>query len=211
MYKRQVLNIGGIANLTLLGDRHGDVRGFDCGPGNALMDAWCERHTGRPYDDDGRWAASGQVDVRLLDSLLSEPYFALAPPKSTGRDLFHGGWLEAALRSSGTEQSPADVQATLVELTARAAADALRLAAGQTRELLVCGGGAFNSHLMSRLSSLLPGIEVASTATRGVPPDQVEALAFAWLAQRFVERQPGNLPAVTGARGPRVLGALHPA
>lgn len=206
-----VLNIGGIANLTLLGDRPGDVRGFDCGPGNALMDAWCERHTGRPYDDGGRWAASGRVDLQLLEAMLAEPYFALAPPKSTGRDLFHAGWLEAALRTSAAERSPADVQATLAELTARAAADAMQRFAGQTRELLVCGGGAFNSHLMDRLARLLPGVEVASTATRGVPPDQVEALAFAWLAQRFVERQPGNLPTVTGARGPRVLGALHPA
>jgi anhydro-N-acetylmuramic acid kinase len=204
-----VLNIGGIANLTLLGDQPREVLGFDCGPGNALMDAWCERHTGRPYDDGGRWAASGQVDVRLLDALLAEPYFTLAPPKSTGRDLFHGGWLAAALRSLAARRSPADVQATLTELTARAAADALRRHAGNTKELLVCGGGAFNSHLMDRLSRLLPGIDVASTTTRGVPADQVEALAFAWLAQRFVERQPGNLPAVTGAKGPRVLGALH--
>jgi anhydro-N-acetylmuramic acid kinase len=206
-----VLNIGGIANLTLLGEHAGDVRGFDCGPGNALMDAWCEHHTGRPYDADGLWAASGRVDPELLDALLAEPYFALAPPKSTGRDLFHRGWLEAALRASAAKPSPADVQATLAELTARAAADALRRFAGNARELQVCGGGAFNGHLMHRLARLLPGVEVASTASRGVPPDQVEALAFAWLAQRFVERQPGNLPAVTGARGPRVLGALHPA
>ena len=210
-----VLNLGGIANLTLLGTDPAEVRGFDCGPGNALMDGWCERHTGRAYDEDGHWAASGRVDAALLERLLAEPYFALPPPKSTGRDLFHTAWLEAALaaaaRSGPRELPAADVQATLAELTARAATDALARHGQGARELLVCGGGAFNGHLMRRLAALAPGVAVLSTADRGVPPDQVEALAFAWLAQRFVERQPGNLPAVTGARGPRVLGALHPA
>ena len=209
-----VLNLGGIANLTLLGANPAEVRGFDCGPGNALMDGWCEHHTGCAFDEDGRWAASGRVDMALLERLLAEPYFALPPPKSTGRDLFHTAWLEAALaaaRSSPRELPAADVQATLAELTARAATDALARHGQGARELLVCGGGAFNGHLMRRLAALAPGVAVHSTADRGVPPDQVEALAFAWLAQRFVDRQAGNLPAVTGAHGPRVLGALHPA
>ena len=208
---RAILNIGGIANLTLLGTGADDVRGFDCGPGNALMDAWCELHTGQAYDRDGDWAASGRVNHDLLGRMLAEPYFALQPPKSTGRDLFHKDWLDRALKPCGYAVEPADVQATLAELTARTAVDALALHAGRTRQLLVCGGGAFNGHLMRRLSALAPGVTVSSTAARGVPPDQVEALAFAWLAHRFIERRPGNLPVVTGARGLRVLGALHPA
>jgi anhydro-N-acetylmuramic acid kinase len=179
------------------------------------MDGWCERHTGRPFDESGRWAATGRVDDELLERLLQEPFFALAPPKSTGRELLHLSWVEQALQSApgrhGAERAPQDVQATLAELTALCAATELRRHAPRTATLLVCGGGAFNQHLMGRLSAVLPEVEVASTATAGVPPDQVEALAFAWLAHAFVQRQPGNLPAVTGARGPRVLGAWYPA
>jgi anhydro-N-acetylmuramic acid kinase len=204
-----VLNLGGIGNLTLL-PVQGGVRGFDCGPGNALLDLWCQRHQGRAFDDGGRWAASGQVNARLLQILLAEPFLQCDPPKSTGRDLFHAAWLDAALQQVA-DVTPADVQATLAEFSARAAADALRRYAPQTRRLLVCGGGAFNGHLMHRLAALLPGVPVASSDAAGVPPLQVEALAFAWLAQAFVARQPGSLAAVTGARGPRVLGALYPA
>ena len=204
-----VLNLGGIANLSLLA-ADGAVSGFDCGPGNALMDGWCQRHTGAAYDDDGRWAASGRVDPDLLARLLVEPYFALPPPKSTGRDLFHRGWLDAALASCTLPPATADVQATLAELTVSAAVDALLREGADSSKLLVCGGGAYNGHLMRRLAERLPGVRVASTASKGVAPDQVEGLAFAWLARAFVEREPGNLPAVTGARGPRVLGALHP-
>jgi anhydro-N-acetylmuramic acid kinase len=221
-----VLNIGGIANLTLLpGD--GSVTGFDCGPGNALMDGWCERHTGQAFDEGGRWAATGRVDDGLLQRMLQEPFFAQAPPKSTGRDLLHLSWLEQALRSEQRERAelarradlsdpsaawaPQDVQATLAELTACCAAAELRRHAPQTTRLLVCGGGAFNQHLMERLTQQLPGVAVTSTAAHGVPPDQVEALAFAWLARAHVQRLPGNLPAVTGARGPRMLGAWYPA
>jgi anhydro-N-acetylmuramic acid kinase len=226
-----VLNIGGIANLTLL-PADGSVTGFDCGPGNALMDGWCGRHTGQAFDEGGRWAATGQVDARLLQRMLQEPFFAKAPPKSTGRDLLHLSWLEQALRSeqagrtgqaeragkasqAGHADSPAawaaqDVQATLAELTACCAATELRRHAPHTARLLVCGGGAFNRHLMGRLAQQLPGVAVTSTAEHGVPPDQVEALAFAWLARAYVESLPGNLPAVTGARGPRVLGAWYP-
>jgi len=205
-----VLNLGGIANLTLL-PAGGPVRGFDCGPGNALLDLWCQRHRGEAYDNQGRWAASGQVDAALLQRLLAEPFLRREPPKSTGRDLFNASWLEAALRAAPSARVPTDVQATLAEFSACAAAQALKEHEPRTRRLLVCGGGAFNDHLMLRLATHLPGTVVVSTAAVGMPPLQVEALAFAWLAQAFVARQPGNLPAVTGARGPRVLGALHPA
>lgn len=208
-----VLNIGGIANLTLL-PADGRVQGFDCGPGNALLDHWCGRHLGLPFDDGGRWAAGGRVDPALLQRLLAEPFLERVPPKSTGRDLFNPTWLDAALASTGTAAAPRlaqDVQATLAQFSACAAVDALRRHLPAASRLLVCGGGAANADLMRRLQALLPGVAIADTASRGVPPQQVEALAFAWLARAFVERQPGNLPAVTGARGPRILGALYPA
>jgi anhydro-N-acetylmuramic acid kinase len=204
-----VLNIGGIANLTLL-PAAGPVRGFDCGPGNLLMDLWCRRQFGQPYDADGAWAAGGRVHEGLLARCLAEPYFERAPPKSTGRDLFDAAWLEARL--GGLPVAAQDVMATLAELSARSIVDALRHHAPGSRRLLVCGGGAFNGHLMRRLAALLgDAVAVHSTAAEGVPPDRVEALAFAWLARAFVERRPGNLPAVTGAAGERVLGALYPA
>jgi anhydro-N-acetylmuramic acid kinase len=202
-----VLNLGGIANLTLL-PASGAVRGFDCGPGNALLDLWCQRHRGQPYDAGGAWAASGRVSPPLLEALLAEPFLDREPPKSTGRDLFNAEWLEARLPAG---LAAADVMATLAELTARAASDALRRHAPGTRTLQVCGGGAFNVDLLRRLQSGLPGLTVQSTAAAGVAPDQVEALAFAWLASAFCARRPGNLPAVTGARAARVLGALYPA
>lgn len=203
-----VLNLGGIGNLSLL-RANGQVGGFDCGPGNVLLDLWCQRHRGTPYDADGAWASSGQVSPTLLADLLDEPFFTRQPPKSTGRDLFDANWLEAKLVRHGS-LAAVDVQATLAELTATAAVLALREQAGDTRRLLVCGGGALSGHLMRRLAALLPGTPVQSTAAAGLPPLQVEATAFAWLAQRFIERQAGNLPAVTGAAGPRVLGALYP-
>ncbi|MDE2613905.1 MAG: anhydro-N-acetylmuramic acid kinase [Burkholderiales bacterium] len=209
-----VLNVGGIANLTLL-PAAGGVRGFDCGPGNLLMDLWCRRQRGQPYDADGAWAAGGQIDQTLLRHWLREPFFDRAPPKSTGRDLFDAAWLDAGLAAAGAATPAQDVMATLAELTARSAIDALRRHAPSTTRLWVCGGGAFNAHLMRRLAALtaLAGdrVSVATTAAAGLPPDQVEALAFAWLARCFVARRPGNLPAVTGAVGPRVLGALYPA
>ncbi len=208
-----LLNLGGIGNLTLL-DGLGGVRGFDCGPGNALMDAWCQQHLGREYDDQGAWAATGRVDPALLAALLDEPFLALPPPKSTGRDLFNPAWLARRLQAAAVAARAlpaADVQATLAELTVLAASQALQAHLPPVRRLLVCGGGAFNQHLMRRLAGLLPGVAVASTACAGLPPLQVEAAAFAWLAQAFVQRRPANCPAVTGARGPRVLGALYPA
>jgi anhydro-N-acetylmuramic acid kinase len=202
-----VLNLGGIANLTLL-PRNGSITGFDCGPANALMDHWCQQQRGEPYDRDGAWAASGRVDSALLAALLADPFFARQPPKSTGRDLFHADWLAARLPAGLAAQ---DVMATLAELTVRAARESLQANAPGTQTLLVCGGGAFNSHLMRRLSALLPAVAVMSTAEAGVPPDHVEALAFAWLAWAFKEKRAGNRVAVTGALGPRLLGALYPA
>ncbi|MFZ5526674.1 MAG: anhydro-N-acetylmuramic acid kinase [Pseudomonadota bacterium] len=212
------LNIGGIANVSVLNPGQ-PPRGFDCGPGNVLMDLWCQRHAGQPYDKDGQWAASGRIHEDWLALALADPYFALPPPKSTGRDLFHAQWLEGWLQrcqalTGGDTASPtalADVQATLCELTARSSADAVRGQAPQASELIVCGGGAFNGQLMRRLQALLPGVAVASSATRGLPPEQVEAAAFAWLAWAAVNRCPGNDPAVTGAAGPRILGAIYPA
>ena len=212
---RAILNIGGIANLTLLPSTDESaptqqLGGFDTGPGNALMDYWCKLHTDAAFDDGGRWAASGQVDGMLLVELMADAYFRKAPPKSTGRDLFNSDWLAQALARTGGTRPPADVQATLLELTARSAVDALRTSAPNTRELLVCGGGARNGALMARLAALWPGLAVAATDTAGLPAMQVEAAAFAWLARQFCERQPGNHPGVTGAAGLRVLGALYP-
>ena len=206
-----VLNLGGIANLTLLGAQPQDVvLGFDCGPANALMDAWCLRHCGEPFDRGGAWAASGQVQAALLAALRAEPFFAQRPPKSTGRDLFNATWLASAL-ARWPDMRPVDVQATLAELTALSCADALLTWGGSSRELLVCGGGAFNTHLMERLQQALPGVRVMGTESRGLPPLQVEAAAFAWLARQTLLRAPGNLKSVTGARGARVLGAIYPA
>ncbi|CAB5692073.1 Anhydro-N-acetylmuramic acid kinase [Delftia tsuruhatensis] len=205
------LNVGGIANLSVLDGDGQTVLGFDCGPGNALMDGWCQAHTGQPYDDAGRWAAMGKVLPALLDRLLAEPFLHKPPPKSTGRDLFHADWLAGHLAACAADAAPADVQATLTEFTAHACAEAVQRFGRGGRELLVCGGGAFNAHLMQRIAALLPGVAVDTTAARGLPPLQVEAAAFAWLARQALLGLPGNLPAVTGARGPRILGAIYPA
>ncbi|MFZ4478470.1 MAG: anhydro-N-acetylmuramic acid kinase [Rhodoferax sp.] len=205
------LNIGGISNLTVLGPKlAGDVIGFDCGPGNALIDAWCQRHRGKAFDADGAWAASGQVDAGLLAVLLEEPYFQLPIPKSTGRDLFNLQWLCARLERVGA-LAPADVQATLTELSARVCAEYVKRYGRESQELIVCGGGAFNLHLMKRLQSHLPCLRVVSSTEHGLPPLQVEAAAFAWLARKTVLRQTASLTTVTGAQGARVLGAIYPA
>ncbi len=209
-----ILNLGGIANLTLLGPSEGEVSGFDCGPGNVLLDGWCERHTARPFDREGGWAAEGRVDDGLLNALMDEPYLHRHPPKSTGRDLFSLDWLETRLQAiyGGERPSPQDVQATLAEYTATAAAQAVDRHAPLTDTLHVCGGGALNTDLMRRLSRLLPRAQVGTTQQcHGIPVDQVEALAFAWLAHAHLLGHPGNVPAVTGARGPRRLGCLYPA
>ncbi len=205
---RAVLNLGGIGNFTLL-PRTGDVRGFDTGPANALLDAWCERHTGRAFDAGGAFAASGVADEALLARLLDEAWFALPPPKSTGREHFHLRWLESRLGE--VTLSPADVQATLLELSAATVADALRATQPHTRRVLVCGGGVHNAVLMARIAAWLPEVIVESTAAHGLDPDYVEAMGFAWLARETLAGRPGNLPSVTGARGSRVLGAVYPA
>jgi len=207
-----VLNLGGIANLTVLRP-DGGVTGFDCGPANALMDAWCAQHQGTDFDAGGAWAATGRVHEALLARWLAHPYFAQTPPKSTGRDLFNRAWLDASLAADGAFGAlvPADVQATLAELTARSCANDLLHHAPQARELLVCGGGALNTHLMARLQALLPGTAVRPSTGRGLPPLQVEAAAFAWLARMCVNRGALPLGPVTGALGPRVLGAVYPA
>ncbi|MDQ2734259.1 MAG: anhydro-N-acetylmuramic acid kinase [Pseudomonadota bacterium] len=207
-----VLNLGGIANLTAI-DAEGATVGFDCGPANMLLDRWCAASNGRRFDAAGAWAASGQVDERLLDVLLSEPYFALAAPKSTGRDLFDEKWLESRLAAADARQrlDAQDIQATLAELTARTCADACRAFAPEAAELIVCGGGAHNADLMRRIARRVSPTRAVTSAERGLPVDQVEAAAFAWLARAFTRREPGNIAAVTGARGPRILGALYPA
>ena len=205
---RAVLNLGGIGNFTLL-PKHGEVRGFDTGPANALLDAWCERHTGQPYDRDGAFAASGSVDQALLACLLDDPWFALSPPKSTGREQFHLAWLESRL--AGTSLSPATIQATLLELSAATIADALQTTQPDTARVLVCGGGVHNRQLMARIAARLPEACVESTAAHGLDPDYVEAMGFAWLARETLAGRPGNLPSVTGAKGLRVLGSIHPA
>jgi len=204
---RAVLNLGGIGNYTLL-PRDAAVRGFDTGPANALLDAWCLRHTGQAFDADGAFAASGRADAALLQRLLDEPWFALPPPKSTGREQFHLDWLQARLHGG---ESPADVQATLLELSAATIADALLTQQPHTARVIACGGGVRNPRLIDAIARRLPGIAVESTDRYGLDPDYVEAMAFAWLARETLAGRPGNLPAVTGAVGPRVLGVVHPA
>ncbi|MGY0504747.1 anhydro-N-acetylmuramic acid kinase [Luteimonas sp. e5] len=204
---RAVLNLGGIANLTLLPPT-GAVRGFDTGPANALMDLWCHEHTGRAWDEEGAWGATGTPDADLLERLLDDPWLAAAPPKSSGREHFQRDWLAARLAG---DEEPVDVQATLRTFTARTVADALLATQADTRRLLVCGGGVRNPVLMQALREALPGIEVASTAEHGIDPDHVEAMGFAWLARQTLLGLPGNIATVTGAAGPRVLGAIHPA
>ena len=210
---RVVVNIGGISNISIL---HADGRttGFDTGPGNVLMDAWIAQHQAKAYDENGAWAKSGTLDAALLAALSDEDYLRQAPPKSTGRDLFHPAWLAEKLNPF-THLLPADVQATLCAFTASTLANAIAYYAADVSAVYVCGGGAFNRTLMQQLQEelLLRGCHasVDSTAKLGVLPNQVEALAFAWLAQRFTLRLPGNLPDVTGAKGLRILGALYPA
>jgi len=204
---RAIVNLGGIANITDL-PAQGIVRGFDCGPGNALLDEWIAACLGRPYDADGAWAAAGTVLDDLRDRLLSDPYFALTPPKSTGRELFNLAWLKPQIPDRA---DPQNVQATLAEVSARGVADALQRYCPPVTEIYVCGGGASNRDLMRRLAQLLAGRNVATTEALGIAPDWVEALAFAWLARETLAGRPGNLPTVTGATGPRVLGCIYPA
>lgn len=204
---RAVLNLGGIANLSLL-SRHGSVSGFDTGPANCLLDLWAAQHLGAPCDHDGAWAGGGTVLEPLLERMLDDPYFGAPPPKSTGRDAFGDAWLRSKLPSGAAAR---DVQATLLELTVRSIGGALRLAGFSAQRVIVCGGGARNRALMRRLEALLTPAPVESSDRHGLDPQQLEAVAFAWLAMQAVNGRPANIPAVTGARGPRVLGAIYPA
>ena len=228
-----VLNIGGISNVTILGAtlenpltstlaNATDLVGFDCGPGNALMDYWCQKHTGQAFDAGGSWAASGRVDERLLEILLEDPFFSRLPPKSTGRDLFNAGWLMGKLAKLAAVPSvefapphdlmcPINVQATLTELTASVCASSVLSYGDGSKSLIVCGGGAFNEDLMKRIQTRLPDVSVMSSQACGLPPTQVEAAAFAWLARKAVLRETASLPKVTGAKGARILGAVYPA
>ena len=209
-HPRAVVNIGGIANVSCLPARGtpSPVRGFDCGPGNLLLDAWIHRHQRLAFDRDGVWSSSGRVDAALLERLFGDPYFEQPPPKSTGREHFNLGWLDARLTG---RELPQDVQATLLALSAESIARAIVRWAPESGEVLVCGGGARNAALMRALSARCGGRAVSSTETHGIAPEHVEGLAFAWLAHMHLEGLAGNLPEVTGARGPRVLGALYPA
>ncbi|MBI4809747.1 MAG: anhydro-N-acetylmuramic acid kinase [Nitrosomonadales bacterium] len=204
---RVIINIGGIANLTDLAPNK-TTTGFDSGPGNLLMDAWISRHQGKSYDKDGAWAANGKVIPALLQRLSTEPFLAAAPPKSTGRDLFNMDWLERHLTGNET---PADVQATLLALTGDSIAAAVQCFCAGTREIYLCGGGAHNAALVAHLRQALPQRLIQKTEELGIAADWMEAIAFAWLAQQAMHLRPGNLPAVTGARHPCVLGAIYPA
>lgn len=210
-----LLNLGGIANISVLPARNADagvprpILGFDCGPGNVLLDAWCQLHQGLPFDAQGQWAAMGHVCAPLLERLLDVPYFLQAPPKSTGRDLFNWAWLQD--KCKGFESlAPVDVQATLVALTVESVRLALQHTQQRLTQLLVCGGGAFNTTVMGQLAKALPSLVVTSTSAHGLAPLQVEAAAFAWLAKQHCHALAGNLPEATGAQGPRVLGACYP-
>ena len=208
-----ILNIGGIANLTLL-PKNGDVTGFDCGPGNMLMDAWIHEHQGNAFDENGNWALQGKANEALLKEMLVDSFFVKAPPKSTGRDDFHLEWLQEKL--NGENYLCEDVQATLLHLTAHSALDALARYAPQTQKLIVCGGGARNNALMNlfKVKSqhfFKSPLEISTSDSAGIDPQLVEGLAFAWLAWAHKEKRPANLPAVTGAKGLRVLGACYPA
>jgi anhydro-N-acetylmuramic acid kinase len=236
---RVIVNIGGISNLTNLPPGRATseqsqqltrsseevaaaipapdanahrvmavTTGFDCGPGNLLMDAWCMQHLGKPYDDSGAWAASGKALPVLLEKMLNEPFFALPPPKSSGRDLFDMAWLRGKLQGG---EAAEDVQATLLELTCRAITQAIRQYCAGATEIYLCGGGTHNLALHHRIAALLPGSSVQTTDFLGMDGDYLEAIAFAWLAQQALHGKPANLPAVTGARHPCVLGAIYPA
>ncbi|MGD8484134.1 MAG: anhydro-N-acetylmuramic acid kinase, partial [Thioalkalispiraceae bacterium] len=205
---RVILNIGGIANITLL-PANGVVSGFDTGPGNCLLDSWVQQHLSINYDRDGEWGASGHVHPGLLERMSNDAYFSLASPKSTGREYFNLSWLNDILRSF-PNLAAQDIQATLVELTARSISDAISETLPGCKQVMVCGGGIHNQHLMQRLDELLVEQRLLSTEQAGIAPDWVEAMAFAWLAKQTLENKPGNLPDVTGARKAVVLGAIYP-
>ena len=211
---RAIINIGGIANITFLGNsenasnKANDVYGFDSGPGNMLLDAWIKQHKNLDYDANGDWASTGQVIPSLLSDMLAEPYFALLPPKSTGRDLFNQAWLQEKLLAN-TALRPQDVAYTLVALTAHSIYNALTQHCGEFNEVFVCGGGAHNRLLIALLQTLLGETKCDSTESLGIGVDWVEAIAFAWLAKQCINKKTANLAEVTGAKGPRILGAIY--
>ncbi len=214
-HPRAIVNIGGIANITALPARKSvaeAVLGFDCGPGNVLIDLWHARHRGGPYDRGGAWAAQGRSDPALLATLRNEPFLSAPPPKSTGRDLFHADWLDRNLARADPDRHLAvvDVQSTLTRFTAVTIADAIRRHHPSAQDIVVCGGGAYNATLMRMLQEECPAIPVLDSGRLDIAPEHVEGLAFAWLAQAYLAGTPGNLPEVTGARHPRVLGARYP-
>jgi anhydro-N-acetylmuramic acid kinase len=204
---RAVVNIGGISNVTWLPASRRTV-GFDCGPGNVLLDGWARRHIGTHYDEDGAWAARGRTDTALLERLLEEPFLKSPPPKSTGRELFRLDWLERRLSPA---MAPADVQSTLTDFTAHAIIGAIERFCADTQEIYLAGGGARNSALVSRIKALAKGRPVEPTDVLGVPTSHVESMAFAWLAMKCVRKEPVDLTAATGAKGPRILGAIYAA
>lgn len=209
-YPQVILNIGGIANITWLpNDVNVQIIGFDTGPGNTLMDNWIYQHLAQHYDQAGHWASTGQVHQELLTILCADAYFARKPPKSTGTEYFNQNWLELALLKLNTQLSPVDIQATLCELTAVTIAAAIHDYCASAQKILVCGGGAHNTHLIKRIAAHLVPRVVDSTASVGIDPDWVEAMAFAWLARRTLHRQSGNLPAVTGAQREVILGGIY--
>jgi len=203
---RVVVNVGGIANITVLPTR-GKVTGFDTGPGNVLLDLWIAKHQKKNYDHAGEWAASGNINETLLNDFLGDAFFKLTPPKSTGRELFNASWLQNKLQQH-SNVSTTDVQTTLTAFTARSIADAVQSYAPNTEELYVCGGGAHNDYLISLLQTYTK-LKIENTSTLGINSDWVEACAFAWLAKQTIEGKPGNLPSVTGATKAVVLGGVY--
>jgi len=205
---RAIINIGGIANISAL-NHTGSVLGFDCGPGNILLDHWVKQHLGKSYDANGQWSSTGHVNMSLLNKMLKEPFFALPPPKSTGRDLFNATWLSKHI--DHFDSKPQDIARTLVELTAVTICEATQQYCPNMNAIYICGGGAHNQLLVECLQEKLTGTLVKMTNDLGVDADWVEATAFAWLAQQTMENRPSNLPAATGAAGQRILGAIYPA
>ena len=204
-----ILNIGGIANITLLSNN--DVIGFDTGPGNALLDDWIQHNQSKEYDKDSEWAREGTVNKELLNIMLSENYFALPSPKSTGREYFNLAWLNTYIKKIDSNISPADIQATLLRLSAITISDSINASSSNINEVLICGGGAYNPNLMDSLQNLLPSIDVTTTAKYGLEPDCIEAVTFAWLAKQRIEKKSSNLPSVTGARKAILLGGIYSA
>ena len=205
---RCILNLGGIANITILDNDDDKVVGFDTGPANCLLNSWIKLKKGLEYDNNGEWARSGKVIAPLLSQMLQEPYLSLPAPKSTGRELFNLNWLDAQIKNHPYYRDE-DIQATLLELTARSIADAIKTTAPQTNAVYACGGGVYNPYLLERISANLDSVKISTTAELGIHPQWVEAIAFAWLAMRRMTNQHGNLPSVTGAKSKVLLGTIH--